>query len=349
MNRTIEISSGTILRTIFILLLLWFLYLVRDIILLLFIAIIIVAAIDPIVDRLQRKKIPRALSVVALYILLLSLFGFVVSLLVPPLTAEIEGLSQSFPQLIEKFSKYFQSIREFAVTHNLERNIADFFATVANRVSQTGANIFTGTITFLGGILEFLVILSIAFYMTVQEKGLKKFFAALLPDDHKDYVVNLVDRIEYKMGRWLQGQILLMILVFGLDYLGLLAIGAPYALILALTAGILEIIPYVGPIISAIIATAVSLLHGPVTGLLVLILFVAVQQLEGYVLTPLVMRRAVGLNPVVVIIALLVGAKLAGMIGIIVAVPVATAIGELVNDLTKKEETNEERLGQLGK
>lgn len=345
MNRAIEISSGTILRTIFILLLLWFLYAIRDILLLLFIAIIIVAAIDPIVDRLQRKRIPRSLSVIVLYILLLSLFGFVIFLLVPPITAELQGLSQSFPQLVEKLSGYFQNVRNFAASHNFEQNAADFLATAASRVSQAGANIFSGTVTFLGGIFEFIIVLSIAFYMTVQEKGTKKFFAALLPDDHKEYVMGLVERIEYKMGRWLQGQIILMFLVFGLDYLGLLAIGAPYALILALIAGILEIIPYIGPIISAVIAVAISFLHGPVTGLLVLALFASVQQLEGYVLTPLIMKRAVGLNPVVVIVALLVGAKLAGVIGVIVSVPIATVIGEVVNDMMKKPEISEEKSG----
>jgi predicted PurR-regulated permease PerM len=340
-NRPIEISSSTILRTAFILILLWFLYAIRDIVLLLFIAIIIVSAIDPIVDRMQRKKIPRSLTVIVLYVLLLSLFGFVVLLLIPPLTVEIQGLSQSFPQLVEKLSGYFQNIRDFAVAHNLEQNVSNFLTTAASQVSQAGANVFTGTITFLGGIFEFIVVLSIAFYMTVQEKGTKKFFAALLPDDHKEYVTNLIDRIEYKMGRWLQGQMFLMMLVFGLDYLGLLAIGAPYALILALIAGILEIVPYIGPIISGVVAVTISLLHGPVTGLLVLALFVAVQQLEGHVLTPLVMKKAVGLNPVVVIVALLVGAKLAGIIGAIISVPVATVVWEIINDITKESETKE--------
>jgi len=142
------------------------------------------------------------------------------------------------------------------------------------------------------------------------------------------------------MGRWLQGQMFLMLIIFALDYLGLLLIGAPYALVLALIAGILEIIPYIGPIVSAIIAVSISFLHDPVTGLLVLALFVLVQQLEGYVLTPLVMKRAVGLNPVVVILALMIGAKLGGVLGIIIAVPIATAFSEIVNDLTKEKEVD---------
>ena len=114
-----------------------------------------------------------------------------------------------------------------------------------------------------------------------------------------------------------------------------------YALVLALVAGILEIVPYIGPVVSAVIAISVSFLHSPITGLLVLGLFVLVQQLEGYVFTPLVMKKAVGLNPVVVILALMIGAKLGGVMGIIVAVPVAAVAGEIVNDLVRKPEASE--------
>ena len=337
MNKAIEISSGTILRTILILILLWFLYLVLDILILLFLAIIIVSAIDPVVDWFQKKKIPRSLTVLVVYIVFLSVIAAAVALLVPPLTNEVRGLGENFPQLAEKFSGYFRIVRDYAISHNFQQQVADFTANIAGRLSQTGSSIFSGTISFIGGVFEFVVVLSIAFYMSVQEKGIKKFFASLMPEEHREYVSGLVDRIQFKMGRWLGGQLFLMFLVFALDYLGLLAIGAPYALVLALVAGILEIIPYIGPVISAVIATAVSFLAGPLTGLLVLGLFILVQQLEGYVLTPLVMKKAVGLNPVVVIVALLVGAKLGGVLGIIVAVPIATILGEVVNDIVGRE------------
>ncbi|OGI26621.1 MAG: hypothetical protein A2359_03750 [Candidatus Moranbacteria bacterium RIFOXYB1_FULL_43_19] len=337
MNRTIEISSGTILRTIFILLLLWFLFLVRDIVFLVFISVIIVSAIDPIVDWFQRKNIPRSLTVIVVYILSISIFATAFSFLIPPLVSEIRGLGENFPQLMETLAGYFRVVRDYAVAHNFQENIASFTSDIAAKISEAGQSIFSGTISFIGGIFEFVIILSIAFYMSVQEKGIKKFFAALVPDEHREYVTGLVDRIQFKMGRWLQGQLLLMFLVFGMDYLGLLIIKAPYALILALIAGILEIVPYIGPVISAIIATAVSLLHGPATGLLVLAWFTVVQQLEGYVLTPLIMKKAVGLNPVVVILALMIGAKLGGVMGVIVAVPIATVIGEVIKDLTRAQ------------
>ncbi|PIU78182.1 MAG: hypothetical protein COZ28_00060 [Candidatus Moranbacteria bacterium CG_4_10_14_3_um_filter_44_15] len=341
MNRVIEISSGTILRTIFILLLLWFLYLVRDILILVFLSLIIVSAIDPIVDWFQKRKIPRSLTVLVVYVLFLSIFILAILFLVPPLTTEIRGLGENFPSLVEKLSGYFRIVRDYAISHNLQQNITNFTANIAERISQAGSSIFSGTISFIGGIFEFVVILSIAFYMSVQEAGIKKFFSSLFPKEHREYVAGLTERIQFKMGRWLQGQMFLMFLVFALDYLGLLVIKAPYALILALVAGVLEIIPYIGPVISAIIATAISFLHGPVTGLLVLGLFILVQQLEGYVLTPLVMKKAVGLNPVVVILALMIGAKLGGVMGIIVAVPIATVAGEIVNDLVLRPEVSE--------
>lgn len=338
MNRIIDISSGTILRTIFILLLLWFLYLVRDILLLVFLAIIIVSAIDPIVDWFQKRKIPRSLTVIAVYVIFLFILSLTVFLLTPPLTNEIRGLGENVPQLVEKITGYFSSAREYASSHNLQQYVSNFLGSTAERISQTGSSIFSGTVSFIGGIFSFVVVLSIAFYMTVQEKGIKKFFASIVPDEHSKYALGLVDRIQFKMGRWLQGQFFLMFIVFALDYIGLLLIGAPYALVLALIAGILEIVPYIGPIISAVIAVAICFLHGPLTGLLALGVFGLVQQLEGYVLTPLIMKKAVGLNPVVVILALMIGAKLGGVIGIVVSVPVATVLGEVVNDLTKKEE-----------
>jgi predicted PurR-regulated permease PerM len=336
MNRTIEISSSTILRTIFILLLLWFIYLVRDILLLVFLAIVIVSAIDPIVDWFQKRKIPRSLTVIAVYVIFISVLSSIVILLIPPLTNELRGLGENVPQLAEKITGYFSSAREYALSHNLQQYVSNFLGSTAERISQTGSSVLGGTVSFIGGIFSFIIVLSIAFYMTVQEKGIKKFFASIVPEEHSSYALGLVDRIQFKMGRWMQGQLFLMLVIFILDYVGLLLIGAPYALVLALIAGILEIIPYIGPIISAVIAVSISFLHGPVTGLFVLGLFVLVQQLEGYVFTPLVMKKAVGLNPVVVILALLIGAKLGGVIGIIVSVPIATVLGEVVNDLVKR-------------
>lgn len=343
MNRSIEISSGTILRTIFILLLLWFLFLIRDILFLVFLALIIVSAIDPIVDWCQKKRIPRSLAVLVIYVLAISIVVTAIFFLVAPIASEIRGLGENFPNLVEKFSGYFRGVQDYATSHNFQQQISNFSGNITDRFSQVGTNIFSGTISFIGGILSLLVVLSVAFYMSVEEKGVKKFFASIAPAEHGEYIAGLVDRIQYKMGRWLLGQMALMVIIFAIDYVGLLAIGAPYALVLAIMAGLLEIVPYVGPIVSAVVAASVSFLHGPVTGLLVLALFAIAQQMEGYVIAPLVMKRAVGLNPVVVISALLIGAKLGGVMGMIIAVPVATMVSEVAGDLVRKPEASEEK------
>jgi predicted PurR-regulated permease PerM len=344
MNRAIEISSGTILRTIFILLLLWFVFLVRDILVLVFVAVIIVSAMDPIVDWLQRKKIPRALTVLLVYILVFAIIGTGISFLVAPLSSEISNLGKNFPRFIENLSGYFTIVHDYAASHSITQEVGNFTTNFNNSLSQISSNVFSGTVSFIGGLFSFVVILSMAFYMSVQEKGVKKFFTSLVPHEHSEYIKDLIDRIQFKMGRWLLGQIALMIIIFTIDYVGLLIIGVPYALILAILAGFLEIIPYVGPIVSTVAATLIVLLNGGwIKAVLVLLLFTLAQQLEGNVITPLVMRKAVGLNPVVVIVALLIGFQLDGIVGALIAIPAATAIGEVVGDIVKgKEATGEE-------
>src|SRR4030042_4824279 len=150
MNKTIEISSGTILRAVLILLLLWFFYLVRDIIARVFVAIIITSAIDPVVDWFQKKKVPRSLTVLVVYMIFLSVLGAAIGLLVPPLTNEIKGLGESFPQLAEKFSGYFRIVRDYAASHNFQQQISDFTGNIAGKLSQAGSSIFSGTISFIG-------------------------------------------------------------------------------------------------------------------------------------------------------------------------------------------------------
>jgi len=171
--------------------------------------------------------------------------------------------------------------------------------------------------------------------MSVKEDGLKGFIVSLTPKDHRGYVISLVERIQKKVGRWMFGQIILMVVIFVLDFAALSLLGVPYALILALLAGILEIVPYLGPIISATLATLVGLMISPLIGIEILITLTIIQQLESHVIVPQIMKKAVGLNPVVVILALLIGAKLGGTIGAILAVPIATALGVFVSDVAE--------------
>lgn len=338
-KRTVDISTGIIFRTILIILGLWFLFLIRDIIAVFFIALIMTAAIDPSVDWLTRKKIPRSFSVLIIFLVLFLILGLVVSFLIPPLVSQFKNFSQDLPAHLDKLTQTFSGIEIYFKSYGIEFSSHSFLANLGENLSQSGGKIFSTTVGFFTGIITIVAILSMTFYLSVKEDSMEKLLGSVTPVEHRIYVTSLAERIKEKIGKWLQGQLLLMLIIFILDFIALYILGIPYALILAIFAGILEIIPYLGPIISAIPGVTLGFLISPLTGLLALAVYVVIQQFENHVIVPQVMKRAVGLNPVVVILALLIGAKLGGIPGAILAVPLAAAISVFAGDLIQKNKS----------
>lgn len=328
--QTINISTSTIFRIILILLSLIFLYLIRDILLIVFVSVIIAAAINGPVSWLQNRRVPRLLGVVFIYLLLFLLFALVITLIFPSLAEQIKQLTTILPDFTEKLGVGFEEIRErFGVEGNLE----SILRRVSQGLSQATSNVFGTIVNVFGGLFSAVVVLVISFYLAVQERGVKRFLVSLTPNEHQRYVADLIERIQKKIGGWLRGQLLLMAIVGFLIFLGLYFLGIKYALTLALLAGLLEIIPYIGPVFAAIPAIILAFFQSPFLALLVIILFIVVQQLENYLIVPQVMRKAVGLSPIIVIVTMLIGAKLAGILGIILAVPLTAAIAEVFKDI----------------
>ena len=331
--QTINISTSTIIRLVLILLGLVFLYLIRDILLIVVVSVIIAAAATGPVNWLQNRRVPRFLGVLFIYLLFFLLLASVIALVFPPLAEQIRQLSSNFPGILDKINL---NLEEWRSGYQIEGNLGSFLSQIGNKISESTASVFSTIVGLFGGILSAAVILVISFYLTVQEKGIKKFFISLTPQNHQQYVSGLIERIEVKMGGWLRGQLLIMLIVGLLVYLGLALLGVKYALTLALIAGILEIVPYLGPILAAVPAVILAFLQAPLLGLLAFILYVVVQQLENYIIFPQVMKKTVGLNPIIIIIVMLVGAKLAGVLGIVLAVPLTAAVTEFLKDI--KEE-----------
>lgn len=335
-KRTVDISTGIIFRTIMILLGIWFLYLIIDIVAILFIAVIFTASIEPLVDWLQRLKIPRALGVLIVYVLLLGVFGTMIYFLIPPFLVQFKNFSDDFPSYIEKIMGFFKGLENYAESHNIQFNLKDFFQNIGGGFSMTSSKIFSTTIGVFSGFISVIVVLSLTFYMSVKRDGIKSVITSVVPEKHHKYTASLVDRMKSKIGRWMQGQFLLMIIIFVCYFLALYFLKVPYALLLAIFGGLLEIIPYLGPIISGVPAVILGFFVSPLTGFLVLGAYILIQQIENHIITPQIMRKAVGLNPVVVILALLVGAKMGGILGAILAVPVATVASVFIKDLFGK-------------
>jgi predicted PurR-regulated permease PerM len=335
-KRTIDISTGIVFRTVLILICLWFLYFIRDIIALLFISIILAAAIDPIVYRMHRKKVPRTVGVSIIYFCLLATMSLIVSFLIPPLILQFKEFTQKLPEIILSFNLSFQGINAFFQTQHMVLSAQSLLMDAGRYLAGFSGNIFTATAGIFSGFVAAAIVLVMTFYMAIKEDGIKNFIVSIMPRKHKEYAGFLVLRIQRKISRWVLGQFFLMFVVFAMDFAGLLILDIPYALTLAVFAGFLEIIPYIGPIVSAIPAVVVGLTISPFSGLMVLILFVFVQQFENHIIIPQVMKKAVGLHPIAVILALLIGLKLGGVLGALLAIPIATAASVFVSDFFEK-------------
>jgi len=330
----IDVSSLTLIKILFIIVAVAFLFYVRDIILVVFVSLVLASAFDPWVDWFQKHKIPRAVGLLFIYLVLVFVLGGVVYLIIPPIVIEVNELSSDFPIYWEKISGNISEFRNYSESQGWNQNIQESLETLQSNISGVAGGVFSTVFSFFGGIISFFLILVITFYMTVEEQAMKRLTRAVMPVKYQPYFTHLVNRMQEKIGRWLRGQLILSVLIFGISWIALLLLGVKYALVLALFAGITELIPYLGPFIGAVPAVFIAFTQSPTLAVMVLVVYLIIQFLENHVLVPKVMQKAVGLNPVIIIIAMLIGAKVAGILGIMLAVPVATALSVLASDIT---------------
>ena len=343
-NTSINISSGTIIRTILFLLLILFLYFFRDLLLIILTAIVIASSIEPLVKWLVRRKIPRVLSVIFVYLSVAVAFSAIFITFVPLILEETSNLSGAIPQYASSVNSWTstnssgflsgQTVQNFSSNFSLDEIVSGLKSTVGH----TFNGFWQAISSIFGGLVSFILIIVFSFYFAVQEYGIVSFLRIVTPINHEKYVIDLWRRSQLKIGRWMQGQLLLALFIGILVYLGLMILGVKYALLLAILAAMAELIPLFGPILAAIPAVLISFLDGGTTlGLMVLGLYVIIQQFENHLVYPLVVKKVVGVPPLMVIIALLMGAKLAGFLGIIIAVPIAAVLMEFANDVERKK------------
>lgn len=324
----INISTSTILKLVLIVAVLWFIYFIKGILAILFIALILTSLVDPFATWIGKKRIPRGLAVIIVYLILLGiLIGFSV-IIIPPMLGQTKALIRDFPAHWHNLTQWFSSL----VNYELQSGFLDSVKQWENKLPLTLGGAFSKLSSVFGGIISFFVVLVITYYMVVEDDAMKRIFRTTTPRKYQPYLLRIINKIQVKIGLWLRGQLILALIVGSLTYIGLMILGVEYALVLALIAGVLEIVPYLGPIIATIPAVFLGLSHSPLLALLVLILYFVIQQAENHILVPKIMQKAIGLNPVFCIISLLVGAKIVGLVGVILAIPVATAISVIIED-----------------
>jgi len=341
-RQVFDLSILTIIKFFLVVILLFFLYLIKEVLAILFVALIFASAVDPWVDNMEKIKFPRWLSILLIYIGLLVVVFFVVYLLIPPISEQAVQLSDNFPEYFEKISDAFTSLKSYSAEHGVLSELDKGISTLKGNIVGAMQSVFSTVAGIFGGIVSFFVVLVITFYMTVEESAMKKTMTFILPNKYHNFSLQLISKVQKKIGDWLKGQLVLSLIIGIMVYLGLLILGVNYSLILALVAGIGEFVPYLGPVLAAIPAIFLAFAQSPLKALFVLILFLIIQQIENQILVPKVMQKAVGLNPIVSIVAMLIGAKTAGIVGVILAIPVATAVTVIIKEIWSSKEKVEE-------
>lgn len=327
MNFNLDYSTKVILRVVLILLALGFLWVVRDIVIILLLALVLASAMEPVVDYLNRRRVPRSVSVLSAYIIVLALVALITSLMAPTVIEQFRVLSQNLPQYAVEVQARYPNLTLLFGGADLN--------TIAQKLFSDSTNtdaIFSRTLGLFNGLFALVTVLVVSYYLVAADRGMKKFVSDLVPPIHQPLVIGLIEKIQRKMGLWVVGQVILSIFIFALTYIGLTILGVEYALFLALLAGLFEVIPYVGPFLSAVPAVFFALIQSPPLVIAVIILYVLIQKTEGYILVPKVMEKTVGTSPLVVLLALLIGFKVAGILGLLLAVPLAGALTVVIQE-----------------
>ncbi len=331
-ERVIHISTSTILKVVAIgigLLLLWQ---IADILALIFVALFLAALIQPAAEWGAKYKIPRGVMVLGVYVVIFGLMALVIALMVPTLIEQATKLASLFGQKWSTIQDVATGLADFAKKHNLSSTFKPDLSSFQDQVSVAVTGLFKTLTDVFGGIVAFIIVLVMAFYLVAQEHKAMTLIKDMVPLRHQKFAFSLVEAVQEKMGGWLRGQLLLCLIIGILYYVGLLIIGVDSPLILAIFGGLTEFIPYLGPILGGIPIVFVAFAISPTKGLLALLLLVIIQQAEGHLIVPKVMQKAVGLNPLFSITAMLVGAKLFGILGALLAIPVATAVAVIVKE-----------------
>jgi len=299
----------------------WFLLQIQTTIVVFFLAYTLMAGFLPLVQFFQKKGFPKLIAIAFIYIPIVILVFLSGYMLGPQLVSQTRDFVNNLPDLLVKLGTALRI-----------RNIQS----LTSLANISSANIFSLTFTAAQFIIAVIAIFAISIYMLVGRERMNGFFASLIPRFTREEVMNALETVELGLGRWLRGQIILSAAVGFMVWIFLLVLGIPGAAPLGLLSGIFEIVPYVGPILSAVPGILLALNISLTEALVVAIGYFVIHQLESNLLVPNIMGESVDLPPLAVLIVVLAGAEVGGVIGALVAVPLATFVNAIIQYLNRE-------------
>jgi predicted PurR-regulated permease PerM len=332
-------TSQVVLATIFVVcvfLTFWLLYRLREVLFLFFVAIVVGTAIRPAVDWLHRRGVSRATGVIIIYILIAGLVVAFLAMILPLVADQAAQISGTLPE-------YYANFRS-ALTNSGNRLLQNIGWRMPSEISllirrdpnsdevidQVGQTLFYTNLV-LKGVLGTLAVFLLAYYWTQESNFVVRALLRIVPQQRKKNIREFLQLAENKLGGYIRGQGLLCIAVGIAAFIAYLLIGLPYLLVLAIFAGVMEMVPIFGPALGAIPAFFVALSIDPSKAIWVVVATSVIQMLENAVLVPRIMKHSMGVNPIIVLLSLIAFSSVFGFVGALLALPLAAIIQLLVS------------------
>ncbi len=332
-KNALEISWSTLWRILFFVTFVAIMFMGRGILLGLFLAIVISSGLEFIVTFLEKRGLPRTLGVIVIFLSFAVLVVMMAYTLVPLMVID---LNSAFAKLAKFDNRsLFGPLLSFRTT----QSIAEFINKISTDFLSGSGSAFGAFSGVVGGLMLGISILVSSFYLSITKNGVERFILAVIPHQYESEVLHVYERATRKIGFWFRSQLLLSVLMAGLVLVTLLILGVRYAFLIALLTGIFELLPYIGPIISGAVAVLAAFVTSVELASYTLVAFVVLHQVENHILVPLLIGRNVGLHPVIVIIALLIGAEVGGFLGILISVPAAVVFQEVIEYWSDQKKT----------
>jgi predicted PurR-regulated permease PerM len=331
-EKILDISWGTIIKLALSAIVFYFIFQTRDILTLFIFSLIIAVLFNPAIDFLEKRKIPRLLSVFLCYFLVFGITGFLIYLVSSAFVSEIQTFSNSFHGYFDKISPFLQNIGGPAF-----KDFDAFIKTVQVWLTQASSDIFSAVGAIFGSIFSTFTIFFLAIFISLEEKAVERTLVLLFPKKYEANVLSIWQRVQSKVAGWFGARILSCLFVGILTFLACQIVGINYSFSFGLLAAITNIIPVIGPLVAGTVIVLFTMLDSLGKAVFILIIFVLIQQIEGNIVTPILSKKFIGLPPALVLIALMMGGRLWGIMGAFLAIPIFGILFEFVKEFLKKK------------
>jgi len=333
-EQTLDVSWKTIFKVFIAIFLFYLIYLAREIALWFFFGLAISILLEPAINALRKLWIPKMLAIVLVYVSILGLLGILIYITAPIFVIELKQFSNYLPDYFNKINPILQQLGiDFA------QSFSELTKSLIGNLEQSSKGIMNAVMTFFGGLASTVVIITIAFFLSLEDRGPERFLAFISPQKYQENIVAFFEKAQTKVAGWFGARIIACVFVGIGSFIVFYIFGIEYAFLLALIAGVLNFVPYIGPLVTAILLLVFVMVSSGswLITLYVLLAVWAVQVIENNLLTPFLMKKMIDLPPVLVLISLLLGAKIFGFLGTIFIVPIAGIVYEFVKELLEKK------------